>query len=133
MIRRAVPSLRHRGTTHEIATERVTIEPFDLRAPGAPRARDRPPRLLVLRAARVAEEGRAARRHVPAEQPLHVPVHGEARGLLRDDPARPEGARDLAPAAQEPARQPALPETAARYNQPFVLEDVAAQIGYRCT
>ena len=54
---------------------------------------DRPPRLLVLPPARVAEEGRADGRRVPAQLAVHVPGDGEARRLLRDDPARPQGAR----------------------------------------
>ena len=53
----------------------------------APRAGHRPPRVLVLPPARVAEEGRADGRRLPAQQPVHVPVDGEARGLLRDDAA----------------------------------------------
>ena len=38
--------------------------------------------MVVLRPARVAEEGRADGRRVPAQQPVHVPGDGEARGLL---------------------------------------------------
>ena len=72
------------------------------------RPRRRPARLLVLPPARVAEEGRADGRRVPAQQPVHVPVDGEARGVLRDAAARAEGAADRAGAAQEPARQRAL-------------------------
>ena len=53
----------------------------------APRAGHRPARLLVLPPARVAEEGRADGRRLPAQQPVHLPVDGEARRLLRDDPA----------------------------------------------
>ena len=72
------------------------------------RPRRRPARLLVLPPARVAEEGRADGRRVPAQQPVHVPVDGEARGLLRDAAARAEGAADRPRPAQEPARQRAL-------------------------
>ena len=32
-LRRLKPQIRHAGDTHEVATERVTIEPFDLRQP----------------------------------------------------------------------------------------------------
>ena len=56
----------------------------------------------------MAEEGRADGRRVPAEQPVHVPVDGEARGLLRDDPARAQGAGHLAGAAEGPDGQRAL-------------------------
>ena len=69
-------------------------------AAAAPRARDRPARLVVRHPARVAEEGRADGRRLPAEQPVHVPGDGEALGLLRDDPARAEGAGDLDDPAQ---------------------------------
>ena len=72
-------------------------------------ARDRPARLVVHGAARVAEEGLADGRRLPAEQPVHVPGDGEALGVLRDDAARPEGARDVADPAQEPAGERALP------------------------
>ena len=74
----------------------------------APRARRRSPRLLVLPPARVAEEGRADGRRLPAQQPVHLPVDGEARRLLRDDPLRAEGAAHGARAVQAPARQRAL-------------------------
>ena len=77
--------------------------------PAPLRARDRPARVLVLPPARVAEEGRADGRRVPAQQPVHVPVDGEARRVLRDDPARAEGAADGSGAAQGPARQLPLP------------------------
>src|SRR4029453_13887216 len=61
--------------------------------PAALLARDRPARMVVRPPARVAEEGRADGRRLPAEQPVHVPVDGEARGLLRDAAARAEVAR----------------------------------------
>ena len=88
--------------------ERITNEPFDLRYAPALRARDRPARLVVHGPARVAEEDLPDGRRLPAQQPVHVPGDGEALGLLRDDAARAEGARDLADPAQEPAGQPAL-------------------------
>ena len=72
------------------------------------RARRRPARVLVLPPARVAEEGRADGRRVPAQQPVHVPGDGEARRLLRDAAARAEDPEDRAGPAQEPARQRAL-------------------------
>ncbi len=97
------------GRRHRIATERITMEPFDLEGPPALRARDRPPGLLVPPAARMAQEGRVDERRIPAQQPVHVPVDGEARGLLRDDPPGAQGPADGAGAAQEPARQRALP------------------------
>ena len=109
LVRRLGPVMRAPdGEPAHLTTERITIEPFDLRDKPRYDARHRPARLLVLPPARVAEEGRADGRRVPAQQPVHVPVDGEARRLLRDDAARAEGARDGAGAVQEPARQRAL-------------------------
>ena len=102
LLRRLGRAIAHGGATHDVRTERITIEPFDLRASRAT-ARDRPAGALVLRPARVAEEGRADGRRVPVQQPVHVPGDGEALGLLRDDPARAEGARHLADPAQAAA------------------------------
>ena len=97
------------GRRHRIATERITIEPFDLR--------DRPRYALVI-------DRLAYWYYVPREwlkkvalmndvylleQPVHLPVDGEARRLLRDDPPRAEGAADRDGAAQGPAGQLALP------------------------
>ena len=65
----------------------------------------RPARVLVLRPAGMAEEGLPDEQRVPAEQPVHVPVDGEARGLLRDDAAGPQGAGDRARPLQEPGGQ----------------------------
>ena len=72
---------------------------------GPARAGHRPAGVLVLPPARVAEEGRADGRRLPAQLAVHVPVDGEALGVLRDDPARDEGPRDGAGALQEPGRQ----------------------------
>src|SRR5207342_3842479 len=77
--------------------------------PPALLARDRPARLVVHGSARVAEEGLADGRRVPAQQPIHVPGDGEALRLLRDDAARVEGAGNVADPAQEPAGERALP------------------------
>ena len=96
---------RHRAPPRQRAADDRAVRPH---RPGPPRAGHRPPGALVLPPARVAEEGGAGQRHLPAEQPLHVPVDGEALGVLRDDPARPEGAADDPRAVQEPARQPPL-------------------------
>ena len=71
------------GTSTTGLTERVTIEPFNLRdKPRHDLVIDRLA-LLVLPPARVAQEGRADGRRLPAQQPVHVPVDGEALGLLR--------------------------------------------------
>ena len=96
----------------------------------SPRARHRPARVLVLPPARVAEEGRADGRRVPAQQPVHVPVDGEARGLLRDDPARAQGPETVLVPYKNPPDNARFAYTAAKYNQPFDLGAIAADIGY---
>ena len=90
---------------HSFDCERITIEPFSLRDQPRYRHGHRPARVLVLPPPGVAQEGRPDGRRLPAQQPVHVPVDGEARGLLRDDAARAQGAGDGARAVQEPARQ----------------------------
>jgi hypothetical protein len=35
-LRRLAPRIHHEGQTHQVATERVTIEPFDLGQPPRP-------------------------------------------------------------------------------------------------
>ena len=103
-----VGSFTYDGETHELvdrAGRQRAVRPA-LRA--ALLARDRPARVVVLPAARVAEEDRADGRRLPAEQPVHVPGDGEARRVLRDDPARPEGAGDVAAPAQAAAAERAL-------------------------
>ena len=99
------------GTTHRSTSRADHDRAVRPARQAALRPRRRPARLLVLPPARVAEEGRADGRRVPAQQPVHVPVDGEARGLLRDDAARAEGAADRAGPAQEPAGQRALRST----------------------
>ena len=108
--RRARSGRSRRGGDDARADDRAHHDravPLDVQA--ALRPRDRPARLVVLRPARVAEEGRADGRRVPAQQPVHVPVDGEARGLLRDAAARHQGPQDGPDPAQEPAGDVALP------------------------
>ncbi len=85
--RRLEPRFPYRGGTLQTEVERVRIHPFNL---AAPTAYD----LVIDRLAywhfppaRMAEEGHAGQRRLPAQQPLHLPEHGEALGLLRHDPA----------------------------------------------
>ena len=95
-LRREHPHLPQRAADHR------AVRPD---GPGAHRARHRPPGLLVLPPARVAEEGRHGQRDLPAQQPVHLPVDGEALGVLRHAAARPEGATHDPGALQEPRRQ----------------------------
>ena len=97
--------LRHHPSRRRRADHDRAVRPA---RQAALRPRRRPPRLLVLRPARVAEEGLADGRRVPAQQPVHVPGDGEARGLLRDAAARSQGAPDRARAAQGAAGQRAV-------------------------
>ena len=117
---------RPTATTHTFASERLTIEPFDLTDPVRTEPGHRPARLLVLPPARVAEEGRAGQRHLPAQQPVHVPVDGEAQRLLRDDPARPQGAaRPCWCPTRTRSTTSRWAYTSAKYNQPFDLDAIA--------
>ena len=72
--------------------------------PGPARRGHRPAGLVVLPPAGVAEEGRAGQRHLPAQQPVHLPGDGEALRVLRDDPARLRHPGHRAGAVQEPGR-----------------------------
>ena len=105
-VSRARPRTGHRTATACGTRSRPSGSPSS-RSPARPAAsgpRHRPARVLVLRAARVVEEGLPDGRRLPAQQPVHVPVHGEALGLLRDDAAGAEDPRDRAGPVQEPAR-----------------------------
>jgi hypothetical protein len=85
---RRLDPISYRGVPHHVDTERMTIEPFDLRAPVRHDVViDRlawwyyHPREWLKKAALVNG-------HLPDQQPLHVPGDGEALRVLRDDPAR---------------------------------------------
>ena len=80
---------RRRRSCTTTDVERITDRTVRSALQAALRPGDRPARVLVLPPARVAEEGRADGRRLPAQQPVHLPEHGEARGVLRDDAARP--------------------------------------------
>ena len=82
------PSFAYHGATLTTEVERIRIHPFNLRAPTTYD-------LVIDRLAywhfhpRVAEEGRVGKQRLRAKQPVHLPEHGKALGLLRDDPAGP--------------------------------------------
>ena len=92
------------GSTTTLTTERITIEPFDLRTPVRHDVVIDRLAWWYYHPAGVAEEGRAGQRHLPAEQPVHLPGHGEALRVLRDDPARLRHPAHRAGAVQEPGR-----------------------------
>ncbi len=105
LVRALGPIPDSHGVVHEIehrAHHHRAVQPA---RQAAAAAGHRPPRVLVLRAAGVVEEGLADGRRVPAQQPLHVPVDGEALRLLRDDAPGPEDPRDRPGPLQEPPRE----------------------------
>ena len=123
-------AIEHDGDTHELATERVTIEPFDLRA--------KPRHALVI-------DRLAHWYYVPREwikkaalmddvYLLNNPFtfqamekHSAYCAMIRLGLKVP--ATWLVPHKQPPADE-RFAYTAARYNQPFDLADVAEQVGY---
>ncbi len=83
--------VKYAGTTHNVTSERITIEPFDLRAkPRYDLVVDRlawwyfVPREWLKKVALMDDV-------YLLNSPVHVPGDGEARGLLRDAAARAEG------------------------------------------
>jgi hypothetical protein len=128
---RRLGAVRHPdGTPHTLRTERITIEPFELR--DCPRYD-----LVIDRLAywyyhprewlkKVALDGR----RVPAEQPVHVPVDGEARGLLRDDPARAQGAGHPGWCRRRTRWTTRAGRTSSKYNRAFDLDAIATRVGY---
>ncbi len=103
-----VGPVKHEGTTHNVTSERITIEPFNLRAkPRYDLVVDRlawwyfVPREWLKKVALMDDV-------YLLNSPVHVPGDGEARGLLRDAATRAEGPQDRADPAQEPAREHAL-------------------------
>jgi hypothetical protein len=130
LMARVAPSIAHGGERHEFATERVTIEPFDLRA--------RPRYGLVI-------DRLAHWYYVPREWIKKVALmdgvyllnnpftfqamekHSAYCAMIRLGLKVPD--TWLVPYKQPPADE-RFAYTAQRYNQPFDLAQVAEQIGY---
>ena len=128
--RRAVPAIEHGGERHEFRTERVTIEPFDLRM--------RPRHALVI-------DRLAHWYYVPREwikkaalmddvYLLNNPFtfqamekHSAYCAMIRLGMKVPD--TWLVPHKQPPADE-RFAYTAQRYNQPFDLAEIAERIGY---
>ncbi len=130
MIARAVPPLEHAGERHEFATERVTIEPFDLRMkPRHALVIDRlahwyyVPREWIKKAALM--DGTYLMNNPFTFQAMEK--HSAYCAMMRLGLKVPD--TWLVPYKQPPADE-RFAYTAERYNLPFDLTAVAGEIGY---
>ncbi|MPZ90679.1 MAG: hypothetical protein GEU68_03455 [Actinobacteria bacterium] len=130
LMQRLNPRIDLQGATHRFDTERITIEPFDLRA--------RPRYSLVI-------DRLAHWYYVPREWLKKVSLmndvylmnnpftfqsmekHSAYCAMVRLGLKIPE--TWMIPTKQPP-ENPRFPYTASKYNRPFTLENVANQIGY---
>ncbi|MGH2825493.1 MAG: hypothetical protein ACRDKF_00810 [Actinomycetota bacterium] len=130
LMRRLSPRVKLNGTNHDFSTERITIEPFDLRAI--------PLYSLVI-------DRLAHWYYVPREWLKKVSLmndvylmnnpftfqsmekHSAYCAMIRLGLKIPE--TWMIPTKQPP-ENPRFPYTASKYNLPFTLEEVAGQIGY---
>jgi hypothetical protein len=130
LIRRLGPVTDGAGTEHAIETERVTIEPFDLR--------DRPRHDLVIdRLAYWYYHPREWLKKVALMDDVYLlnspftfqsmEKHAAYCAMIRLGLKVPKTA--LVP-FKNPPENPRYATTAARYNQPFDLDAVASRIGY---
>jgi len=130
MMTRLEAPIEHDGEQHEFTTERVTIEPFDLRA--VPRHA-----LVIDRLAHWYYVPREWIKKVALMDGVYLmnnpftfqsmEKHSAYCALMRMGMKVPE--TWLVPYKQPPADE-RFAYTAARYNQPFDLADVAGRIGY---
>lgn len=124
------PKITFKGETHEFSTERITIEPFDLRA--VPRYS-----LVIDRLAHwyyVPREWCKKAALMNDVYLLNNPFtfqamekHSAYCAMMRLGLKVPD--TWMIP-FKKPVENERFPYTAAKYNQPFNLEDVAHQIGY---
>ena len=125
-----LPTITHRGEEHRFATERITIEPFDLRA--VPRHR-----LVIDRLAYWYYVPREWLKKVSLMDGVYLmnnpftfqamEKHAAYCAMIRLGLKVPE--TWLIPHKQPPSN-PRFPYVAQKYNQPFDLESVAAKVGY---
>src|SRR5215213_11502707 len=130
LVTSAVPAIEHGGERHDFTTERVTIEPFDLRAhPRHALVIDRlahwyyVPREWIKKAALMDDV-------YLLNNPFTFQAmekHAAYCAMIRLGLKVPE--TWLVPHKQPPADE-RFAYTAARYNRPFDLADVADQVGY---
>ncbi|HXZ99505.1 MAG TPA: hypothetical protein VEK76_04070 [Candidatus Binatia bacterium] len=131
LVRRAGLRIRHRGETHELATERITIEPFNLRA--------RPRYSLVIdRLGWWYDLPREWLKKVALMDGVYLlnnpftfqamEKHTAYCAMIRLGLEVPE--TWIVPHKQPPAENPRFSGMAARYMQLFDLDEVAARVGY---
>jgi len=127
---RALGPVSYGGTTHELTTERVTIEPFNLR--------DEPKHALVIdRLAYWYYHPREWLKKAALMNDVYLlnspftfqsmEKHAAYCAMIRLGLKVPETV--LVP-FKNPLDNPRWPYTAARYNKPFDLEAIAARLGY---
>jgi hypothetical protein len=127
---RRVGPIDHRGERHQLATDRITIEPFDLRAkPRYALVIDRlshwyyAPREWLKKVALMDDvyllnnpfTFQSMEKHAAYCAMIRLGLHVPDTWLLPH---------------KKPPENERFPYTAARYNRPFNLEEVAARIGY---
>jgi hypothetical protein len=130
LMQRLSPSIKLKGATHRFETERITIEPFDLRA--TPRYS-----LVIDRLAHWYYVPREWLKKVSLMNDVYLmnnpftfqsmEKHSAYCAMIRLGLKIPE--TWMIPTKQPP-ENPRFPYTASKYNRPFTLEKVAEQIGY---
>ena len=130
IMRRHVPTITYEGADHSFDVERITIEPFDLRA--VPRYS-----LVIDRLAHWYYVPREWLKKVALVDDVYLlnnpftfqsmEKHSAYCAMMRLGLKIPE--TWMIPYKQPP-ENPRFPYTAAKYNRPFELEDVAERVGY---
>ncbi|HEX2240681.1 MAG TPA: hypothetical protein VHJ82_06030 [Actinomycetota bacterium] len=130
MMRRLNPTIKYGGETHSFSTERITIEPFNLRA--IPRHR-----VVIDRLAYWYYVPREWLKKVALMNGVYLlnnpftfqamEKHAAYCAMMRLGLHVPE--TWMLP-TKKPPENPRFPYTAAKYNLPFRLEDVAHAVGY---
>ncbi len=127
---RRIPAVDYEGETHSFSTERITIEPFDLRMkPRHALVIDRlshwyyVPREWIKKVALMNDVYLMNNPFTFQSMEKHAAYCAMIRLGLKVPPTW------LIPYKQPPDN-PRFPYTAAKYNQPFDLEEIAEQVGY---
>ncbi len=131
LVRKAGLRVRHRGETHELATERITIEPFDLRA--KPRYA-----LVIDRLGWWYDLPREWLKKIALMDGVYLlnnpftfqamEKHSAYCAMIRLGLEVPE--TWMLPHKEPPVDNPRFSGMAARYMRFFDLEEVAARVGY---